>query len=109
MNSLKNSMILNLDLGPIMYKLMHPDKGTGWTKERAVSVADRYKQFLFLNLKYPESQIVPDHDVDDFWHAHILDTMKYSEDCEKIFGYFLHHFPYLVLRGKEDAEKLTKS
>jgi len=49
--------------------------------------------------------MVPSKEVDAFWHAHILDTMKYAEDCEEIFGYFLHHFPYLGLRGGEDAAR----
>jgi hypothetical protein len=40
--------------------------------------------------------------VDTFWHYHILDTLKYAEDCQAVFGYFLHHFPYLGLRGEED-------
>ncbi len=37
---------------------------------------------------------------------HILDTRKYAADCETTFGYFLHHFPYLGLRGEEDAQAL---
>ncbi|MCX7069356.1 MAG: hypothetical protein NTW85_16940 [Methylococcales bacterium] len=36
----------------------------------------------------------------------ILDTQKYQEDCELLFGYFLHHFPYFGMRGKEDEENL---
>jgi hypothetical protein len=35
-----------------------------------------------------------------------LDTQKYQEDCERVFGYFLHHFPYFGMRGEEDAENL---
>lgn len=30
--------------------------------------------------------------------------MKYAADCEAVFGYFLHHFPYVGLRGEEDLE-----
>jgi hypothetical protein len=44
--------------------------------------------------------------MDLFWHYHILDTIKYAEDCALIFGRFLHHFPYLGLRGDEDASRL---
>jgi hypothetical protein len=44
----------------------------------------------------------PSMDVDTFWHYHILDTMKYARDCEEVFGYFLHHFPYVGLRGEDD-------
>lgn len=30
--------------------------------------------------------------------------MKYGVDCERVFGYFLHHFPYVGLRGEADLE-----
>ncbi|HSW20197.1 MAG TPA: hypothetical protein VLJ86_23450, partial [Ramlibacter sp.] len=45
-------------------------------------------------------------DIDRFWHMHILDTRKYAADCEASFGHFVHHFPYLGLRGEEDAQAL---
>lgn len=69
-------------------------------------VERRYRKFLFLNHKHPESTVVPSKDVDKFWHYHILDTRKYADDCQKIFGYFLHHFPYFGMRGDEDAYQL---
>ena len=37
---------------------------------------------------------------------HILDTRKYAADCEAAFGHFVHHFPYLGLRGEEDTKAL---
>jgi len=40
------------------------------------------------------------------WHAHILDTNAYAPDCEKVFGKFLHHFPYWGMRGEEDLVDL---
>jgi hypothetical protein len=47
--------------------------------------------------------------VDKFWHGHILDTMKYAEDCQRVFGYFLHHFPYFGMRDAEDAANLANA
>lgn len=44
--------------------------------------------------------------VDEFWHQHILDTHAYHEDCEVIFGNYLHHFPYFGMRGEADAKAL---
>ena len=61
-----------------------------------------YRRFLTLMKKYPHEQTSPLVDVDMFWHYHILDTMKYAADCEAVFGYFLHHFPYVGMRGEED-------
>jgi hypothetical protein len=33
--------------------------------------------------------------LDDLWHEHILDTQKYKEDCESVFGKFIHHNPHV--------------
>lgn len=47
--------------------------------------------------------------MDIFWHYHILDTAKYAEDCNEIFGYFLHHYPYFGMNGKQDALNLNNA
>jgi hypothetical protein len=31
--------------------------------------------------------------------------MKYAADCEKVFGYFLHHYPYVGMDGTEEDEQ----
>lgn len=64
-----------------------------WTLSDATQCAQLYKNFLFLNKKYPASTLVPTHEMDEFWHQHILHTKKYFHDCENIFGYYLHHEP----------------
>lgn len=98
--------IKNLDLEPIKFKLV---KEGGWTVEKADRVAVLYKGFLTLHALYPEGTHVPTHEIDDMWHAHILDTAKYMADCHDVFGYYLHHFPYLGLRGDEDAVHADES
>src|SRR5881628_461329 len=95
-----------LDLDPIKFKLMDPEEGQGWSREYVNQMAIEYKRFLTLSVKYSEETIAPSKDVDKFWHGHILDTMKYAEDCQNVFGYFLHHFPYFGMRGKDDAAPL---
>jgi hypothetical protein len=94
--------IAELDLEPIKVKLMHEESGEGWTLERANAIEFEYRRFLILMKKFPHEQTAPLADVDTFWHYHILDTMKYAADCEAVFGYFLHHFPYIGLRGEDD-------
>jgi hypothetical protein len=94
--------IAELDLEPIKVKLMHGESGEGWTLERANAIEFEYRRFLILMKKFPHEQTAPLVDVDTFWHYHILDTMKYAADCEAVFGYFLHHFPYIGLRGEDD-------
>src|SRR5262249_49602408 len=91
-----------LDLDPIKLKLMDPEEGQGWSREYVDRVEIAYRRFLTLLVKFPDETIAPTKDVDKFWHGHILDTMKYAEDCERVFGYFLHHFPYFGMRGERD-------
>ena len=90
------------DLEPIKVKLMHVESGEGWSLEKADAVEFEYRRFLYLMKIFPQEQTAPLMDVDIFWHYHILDTMKYAIDCEAVFGYFLHHFPYIGLRGQDD-------
>ena len=97
--------ISELDLDPIKQKLMHVESGEGWTHEQANAVEVEYRRFLYLMKKFPNEQTSPAVAVDTFWHYHILDTMKYAVDCEHVFGYFLHHYPYVGMHGEDaDAE-----
>jgi len=98
-----------LDLEPIKFKLMDHEEGQGWSREYVDQMEIAYRRFLTLSVKYPEETIAPSKDVDKFWHGHILDTMKYAEDCQNMFGYFLHHFPYFGMRGKQDAANLAEA
>jgi hypothetical protein len=98
-----------LDLDPIKVKLMDPEEGQGWSREYVGQMEIEYKRLLTLSVRYPEETIAPGKDVDKFWHGHILDTMKYAEDCQNVFGYFLHHFPYFGMRGEEDAANLAEA
>lgn len=66
----------------------------------------RYRNFLYLCGSTGEI-IVPTKDIDLIWHAHILDTQKYAVDCEVLFGFFLHHFPYFGIQG--DADEFKKA
>ena len=96
--------VMQLDLEPIKAKLMHVASGEGWSLEKANAVEKEYRRFLCLMKMYPDEDTAPLVDVDTFWHYHILDTMKYAADCEQVFGYFLHHYPYVGMNGKEDDQ-----
>ncbi|MEQ1761058.1 MAG: hypothetical protein ABL986_22350, partial [Vicinamibacterales bacterium] len=106
-----NRYIWTVDLDPIKIKLMDPTDGVGWSRAKAEEVDVEYRRFLKLNLDHKPGAppIVPTKDVDTFWHFHILDTMKYAEDCGAMFGRFLHHFPYFGLRGEEDKRNLSEA
>ena len=96
------AQIESLDLEPIKFKIGHKEDGFGWTSEHTDRIELAYRRFLVLLAKYPELQIAPTRDIDAFWHAHILDTRKYAADCERVFGGFVHHYPYLGLLGDRD-------
>jgi hypothetical protein len=101
--------IEGLDLGPIKFKLMDPQEGEGWSRAFVEHLELQYKRYLTLVAKYPREAIAPAKDVDRFWHAHILDTRKYIDDCERVFGFYLHHFPYFGMRGADDAAALARA
>ncbi|MBD2121481.1 glycine-rich domain-containing protein-like [Trichocoleus sp. FACHB-262] len=96
--------VRSLDLGPIAHQLMHSQIGPQWTKLQATRAIARYLGFLYLVGQYPRLQLVPTQEIDQVWHQHILDTHKYAEDCQHLFGRFIHHFPYLGTRGEADQQ-----
>ncbi len=98
-----------LDLEPIAYKLMHPEAGAGWTRSQTSQAIVRYLMFLYLIYLYPNRQIIPTWEIDQVWHHHILDTNKYAQDCQMLFGCFIHHFPYFGLRDAVDRQNLHLS
>ena len=98
----------NLDLEPIMVKLMDPREGEGWAEAQTFIAIEEYRRFLFLTLTRLEA-IVPTTFIDTVWHNHILDTAKYREDCQNIFGFFLDHFPYFGMRSDDDRIALDTS
>lgn len=95
-----------IDWGPIAFKLMHPDDGQGWSLEQATTAIDRYRKFLWLSHLHPDTPLVPTREIDQVWHCHILDTQKYREDCQQLFGHFIDHWPYLGLRDAADRQQL---
>jgi hypothetical protein len=98
-----------LDLAPIKFKATRQEDGYGWTPQHADAMEVEYKRYLILHAKDPSLALAPERDVDRFWHMHILDTRKYAADCDAAFGRFVHHFPYLGLRGEDDARALQSA
>lgn len=78
----------------------------GWSPEYQNDVEDLYRRFLALNIVYRNRKICPTGPIDEFWHAHILDTRAYARDCDELFGEYLHHFPYFGMRGPDDRADL---
>jgi Uncharacterized conserved protein len=98
----------SIDFAGVRMKLGDPTEGQGWDEAMLSWAEQEYRRFLALTFAYPDLTIVPDKAVDVFWHQHIVDTRAYAKDTEAVFGFFLHHFPYLGTRGPADKEKLTQ-
>lgn len=99
--------LTHLDLQPIAYTLTHSNEEK-WNIQQMKQAISHYRMFLLLVYLYPNSELVPNQEIDRVWHFHILDTMKYAQDCEMLFGRFIHHFPYFGERGKIDRDNLQK-
>ncbi|MBI2509778.1 MAG: hypothetical protein HYV99_07405 [Betaproteobacteria bacterium] len=101
------SAIQALNLESVKVRAMDPELGEGWTREYADSIEVAYKHYLTMLVKYQDhaEDILLAEDVDEFWHTHILQTMKYAEDCQNVFGNFLHHEPHVGERTAADLEK----
>lgn len=96
-----------LDLEAVKLRVMDTELGEGWNREHADSIELAYKNYLTMLVKYPDDaeDILLSEDVDEFWHTHILQTRKYTEDCQKMFGNFLHHEPHVGEVTATDLEK----
>jgi hypothetical protein len=95
--------VKRLDFTMLKRKLVEENE---WTWEFCEEVESLYRDFLALNARYPDRKICPTGPIDEFWHAHIIDTRAYMEDCEFVFGKYLHHFPYFGMRGSDDRAAL---
>jgi hypothetical protein len=98
---------MEIDFGPIAFKLMHPDEGMGFTLCEVTESIEQYRRFLYLYHLYPDRIIVPSREIDRVWHTHILDTAKYREDCELLFGQFIDHWPYFGMTDAADRAALA--
>ncbi len=94
-----------LDLSPIKETLTRSNGENQWSPEQVEIAELWYKRFLHLKKRYPHQRLVPRKFIDEFWHTHILDTQKYADDCERVFGSFLHHYPYFGLNGADDVAR----
>src|SRR5581483_11586611 len=82
-----------------------------WRPADAVQCEKSYKNFLFLQKKYSHLNLVPNREIDEFWHNHILHTKNYFNDCQQIFGHYLHHSPAVAGEAPDqliEAYLLTK-
>ncbi|SNT29845.1 hypothetical protein SAMN05421770_10731 [Granulicella rosea] len=87
----------------------------GWSAERAEAARIEYLRFLTLLQTQPGFMVIPwpnaqgEDDLDQFWHQHILDTRKYANDCDLLFGRLMHHNPHVVQGSEQELESVKKT
>eukprot|EP01080_Neovahlkampfia_damariscottae_P006668 gene6668-10832_t len=64
----------------------------------------RYEKFMELKNKYPDTLLIPTHDIEMVWISHMLRPSKYDKDCHKIFKKLIPH--KLCLNNYEISMKL---
>jgi hypothetical protein len=86
-----NNKVLQ-SIASLKYKLM---KDNGWDSSEHMEAEGEYIRFLTLKVMHPELSLAPTELIDIMWHAHILNTEAYHNDCNIMFGKYLHHVPHL--------------
>lgn len=78
----------------------------GWDKDVIDKIESDYIKYLALTKTLQDFgldlKLIPNLYIDEFWHNHMLDTEQYYQDCYKIFGKVLHHYPYYGILGEDD-------
>jgi hypothetical protein len=67
----------------------------GWDRAQTEEAAREYRRHLLLRYLHPGLRVAALNKAGDLlWHEHIIDTEKYRQDCDRIFGAVLDHQPF---------------
>lgn len=94
--------IQTLDLSNIEGRL---ETKLDWSPDQTREIAARYRGFLYLCAVYDDRPLAPYSAVDEFWHAHILDTRTYMHHCQQVFGHYLHHAPSYADADRKQSQQ----
>ena len=92
------------DFSLAVEKLMEID-ATKWSNEKCQAAVRDYKRYMAVTKALNGVQLVPNADIDEIWHMHILDTRAYMKDCHDLFGEYLHHYPYFGMLSAENKQQ----
>lgn len=95
--------ITSLDLDSVRLRVIDH---LGWSSEKTTQVELEYRRFLYALARNRAEHAIspPTLEVDEFWHQHILNTRKYREDCERVFGHYMDHTPGLNSEEQSKAD-----
>lgn len=100
--------VKSINFEKLSWKLCKSSEANMSLEECALAERE-YRRFLTLKILYPKQELVPNKLLDKFWHAHILDTVAYHQDCKTLFDGYLHHFPYFGIYGDDDMQNLKNT
>lgn len=80
-------------------------KSDEWNLERAEKAVLNYQRYIAVTKALGGIQLVPNADIDEIWHMHILDTRAYMQDSNALFGEYLHHYPYFGMISEENKQQ----
>ncbi len=91
-----NEPLVHLDFHPLVTSLMARillSRFAHWNQEKLVMVVEEFVKYAHLAIFYTGKHALPcSAEVDEVWHAFILETREYKKFCESILpGSFLHH------------------
>ena len=84
------SAIDNLNLREIVAAVR---KKRRWSARTAKDAETWYRLFLAMSQQKGTAAFGIEKRSDYIWHEHITSTVRYREDCGRIFGKFLDHTP----------------
>ena len=92
--------VLSSDFACVVRSLSR-DFGDKWGTDSIETLVEEYKRFFALMILAP-FPVVPSPRIDKAWHAHILVTRRYMDDCSRLAGKYIHHLPATEM---EDSNK----
>lgn len=101
--------ICAIDFSAMARKLADPDFGEPWQQDKIEFCEREYRRWLYLLRKHDGEILSPTRAMDEYWHAHMLDSRAYMRDCARIFGRYVHHNPYMGMAGSEDVQRLQEA
>lgn len=94
--------IRELNLVPVCFLLATSQK---WPLDRIRRAELEYRLFLQMVRNNPRQTQVPSVDADEFWHGHLQCLELYVDDCQRLFGRLLLHYPFAGAFGGNDTHR----
>lgn len=86
-----------IDLAPIANSFTQSRFNSLRINKNIVKLISRYFAFLYLNHHYSRIRLVPTREIDQIWQQHYLNSNRYIDDCQFLFGHVVPYVSYVNL------------